>query len=157
MDLTSRISQHLLLTCRRNRRQGKMKWAIQVTMIHMAIRQWTMRICRRLRANTENRISTMILVSWIQVVILRRSLPEAALRCWYRAANTMTLIWICLWIRTRLAAIHLQEAVHRDRDLDGIRQMNRRSLWSIMMRLLLQEVRLVLLGRFLSLLIRVRC
>ena len=45
----------------------------------------------------------------------------------HRAANTMTLIWICLWIRTRLAAIHLQEAVHRDRDLDmDHRRLNRR-------------------------------
>ena len=34
------------------------------------------------------------LLSWIQVVILRRSLPEAALRCRCRVANTMTLIWI---------------------------------------------------------------
>eukprot|EP00439_Symbiodinium_sp_Y106_P020192 s9076_g2.t1 len=55
LDLTSRISQHLLLTCRRNRRPGKMKWTIQVTMIHVAICQWTMRICRRLKANTQNR------------------------------------------------------------------------------------------------------
>eukprot|EP00439_Symbiodinium_sp_Y106_P062085 s2546_g9.t1 len=95
-----------------------------VTMIHMAICQWMMRTCRRLRANTQNRISTMTL---LKVVILRRSLPEAALRRRYRAANTMTLIWICLWIRTRLAAIHLQEAVHRDRDLDmDHRRLNRR-------------------------------
>ena len=31
LDLTSRISQRLLLTCRRNRRRGKMKGTIQVT------------------------------------------------------------------------------------------------------------------------------
>ena len=31
LDLTSRISQRLLLTCRRNRRQGEMKGTIQVT------------------------------------------------------------------------------------------------------------------------------
>ena len=88
LDFTSRISQHLLLTRRRNRRQVKMKWTIQVTMIHMAICQWTMRICRRLRANTRNRISTMILLSGTQAVILRRSLPEAALRCRHRADET---------------------------------------------------------------------
>ena len=40
---------------------------------------WTMRIRRRLKANTQNRISAMILLSWIQVVTLRRSLPVAAL------------------------------------------------------------------------------
>ena len=120
LDLTSRISQYLLLTCRCN-----------------------------------HRISTM---NGIQVVILRRSLPQAALRCRYRAANTMSLIWMRLWILMILAEIHLQEAVHRDRDLDtGHRQMSHRFRWSIMTRLLLQKFPLVLLGRFLTLLIRTRC
>ena len=155
MDLTSRISQYLLLTCRCNRRPEKKKWTIQVMRIHMAIRPWTMRICRHRKANTRNRISTM---NWIQVVILRRSLPQAALRCRYRAANTMSLIWMRLWILMILAEIHLQEAVHRDRDLDtGHRQMSHRFRWSIMTRLLLQKFPLVLLGRFLTLLIRTRC
>ena len=66
------------------------RWTIQV------ICQWMMRIYHHHRVNIRNRISMMIPLSWTQVVILRRSLPEAALRCRYREANTMTLTWMCL-------------------------------------------------------------
>eukprot|EP00439_Symbiodinium_sp_Y106_P044511 s7769_g5.t1 len=107
LDWISRINQHLLPTCRRSCRLWGMKWTIQVMRIR-AICQWTMRICHRRRAHVRNRISMMI---------LRRSLPEAALRCRYREANTMTPSRMHLWIRTIMVEANLPEAVHRDRNL----------------------------------------
>eukprot|EP00439_Symbiodinium_sp_Y106_P067746 s1826_g11.t1 len=51
-----------------------------------------------------------------------------------------------------------EEAVHRGRDLAmGRHRMSRQFLWSIMMSHLVLEVLLVLLVRFLSLLIRIKC
>ena len=94
----------------------------------------------RLRTNTRNRISTMILLSWIQVVILRRSLPPQV-PVPGREHDDSDLERF----------LDSDETGGNDRGLDmGHRQMSR--LWSITTRLLLQEVRLVLL-RFLSLLI----
>ena len=57
-----------------------------------------------------------------------------------------------------LVAINHQEAVHRDRGLAMVRhRTSRPCLWSITMSHLLLEVLLVLLVRFLSLLIRIKC
>eukprot|EP00439_Symbiodinium_sp_Y106_P015903 s5135_g2.t1 len=64
----------------------------------------------------------------------------------------------CRWIRMAMVAINHQEAVHRDRDLAMVRhRTSRPCLWSIMTSHLLLEVLLVLLVRFLSLLIRIKC
>ena len=55
-------------------------------------------------------------------------------------------------------AISHQEAAYRDRDLAmGRHRTSRPCLWSIMMSRLFLEVLLVLLVRFLSLLIRIKC
>ena len=105
----SRINLHLLLHSRRSHQlRGK------VMMIHIVICLWMMRICHHLRVSNQSRILMMIPSSCTMVVILRRSLPEAVLRCRYRKVLTTTQTWTRRWIRMAMV-INRQEAVHRDR------------------------------------------
>ena len=154
----SRINPRLLLHSLRSLQLLETMWTIRVMMIHTVICLWMTRICRHLLVNNPSRILMMILSSCTLVVILRRILPEAALRCRYRKVITTTQTWICRWIRMVMVAINRQEAVHKDRDLAMLRhRTSRPSLWSIMMSHLLLEFLLVLLVRFLSLLVRTKC